>query len=304
MSAKNQPIAFVYAFFMSVFGATAAACLKFIAQDLNIALICFWQSFICLIVSVILLIQRSPSRTALSQKLKVDPADRLALIIRGLSGILGFLAFYYAIREIPLIDATLLRHSSPLFVPLLAWLLLRQKTNPLALIIIMVGFAGVFITLNSSLNPSQIVSAELTSKQTYALIGLSSAAFLALSMVSTYRLKSYPASVILFYYFLISSLVSLPLSFGHWQLPTLIESLGVLYLGVSIYFTMYLYNKAFTLTSAAHIAPMTYLSVVHAGIIGYFIWDHTPSTDSLIGMAIVISCGLIAGTIGLRRAQT
>jgi len=70
---------------------------------------------------------------------------------------------------------------------------------------------------------------------------------------------------------------------------------GYLYviIGSSIYIALYLYNKAFTLSSAALVSPMTYLSIVHAGVLGWLIWGYVPSLISVLGMLIVVVCGLL-----------
>jgi drug/metabolite transporter (DMT)-like permease len=71
----------------------------------------------------------------------------------------------------------------------------------------------------------------------------------------------------------------------------------MLYIGLSIYIAMYLYNLAFTLSSAAVVSPMTYLSIVHAGILGWLVWGYVPSILSMVGMAIVVACGLLTSLI-------
>ncbi|NRA40961.1 MAG: DMT family transporter [Pseudomonadales bacterium] len=285
MSSSHSNMAFVYAFFMSLVAATAAAVIKYLAATVSVEFITFCQFAICLLVSIAVLHKKSLGIAAV---LAIETSDRLTMFIRGVSGLLGFYAFYLAIENIPLVDATLLRHSSPLFVPLVAWLWLRNSTQLRSLAIILLGFAGVYIALQP----------DLRQLNPYHLIGLGSALCLAISMVSTNYLKKYDAAIVLFYYFLISVLGMLPLAVQYWQSVNLLQLLCIGYVGASIYIAMYLYNKAFTLSNASLVAPMTYLSIVHAGLLDWLIWQYLPSWLSLLGMAIVVACGLLTTLSG------
>lgn len=276
-SAPMQP--FIYAFFMSLVAATASAALKYIGQDVSIAFILFWQFAVCLSIALIILYKKRLGVQALKA---IEKPDRPILFVRGISGLLGFYAFYTAVNEVPLVDATLLRHSSPLFVPVISLLWFGVKTPWSTVFFILLGFIGVYITLQP----------EVNNLNRYHFIGLSSAVFLALSMVSTNHLKKYDSAVVLFYYFLISFLGMLPFGIMHWQSVTLLQAGLILYIGLSIYIAMYLYNLAFTLSSASVVSPMTYLSIVHAGLLGWLIWGYVPTVVSIIGMALVVACGL------------
>ena len=130
------------------------------------------------------------------------------------------------------------------------------------------------------------------------ILGLASGAFLASSMITTNRLKNYDPNIVLFYYYLISLIGILPFGLMHWQSVNLIQGLLILYIGSSIHIALLLYTKAFTLSSAAIVSPMTYLSIVHAGILGWLIWGHIPNFISVIGMLIVAGCGIATSIIG------
>ena len=109
-----------YASLMSLMGSLAAAGSKLLDGKASAEQIVFFQYLICLLCVAHLL----PS----PHKLRIAAGDRITLVLRGLSGLLGFYALYAAIREIPLIEAVLLRNTAPFFVPLLAALWLHSKT--------------------------------------------------------------------------------------------------------------------------------------------------------------------------------
>ena len=283
-SAQVSIMPYVFAFFMSLVAATASAALKYIGTDVSIEFITFFQFVICLSIACGVLVRK---KIGLKQLASIEKPDRLILLVRGLSGLLGFYAFYTAISHIPLVDATLLRHSSPFFVPIIALLWFSAKTPWRTVFFIVLGFVGVYITLRP----------DTIGLNIYHLVGLSSALCLALSMVTTNHLKKYDSAIVLFYYFFISFVGMLPFGIKYWQVVSWLQAGLILYIGLSIYVAMYLYNKAFTLSSASLIAPMTYLSIVHAGFLGWLIWGYVPSLLSMFGMAIVVACGLVTTLI-------
>ena len=49
---------------------------------------------------------------------------------------------------------------------------------------------------------------------------------------------------------------------------------------------------AFTLASGAIVAPIRYVSVVWAAVLGYAIWDDVPDARVILGAAIIVAAGL------------
>jgi drug/metabolite transporter (DMT)-like permease len=213
-------------------------------------------------------------------------SDRLGLhFFRGAVGVLGFYLFYGALDHIPMVDAILLRQSAPLSVPLVVWAWNREHITGSDWIPLLIGFIGVGIILRPS--PEGL--------SWWHAGGFLSALCLAISMVATHKLATTePASRILLYYFLLSLACVAPFSindFGElrWQ-----EWAAMLYIGVSIYYTLRLYTRAYAMAPAYAIAPINYFAVVLAGFWGWLIWFQVPDGWSLAGSALVICGGLLA----------
>ena len=73
----------------------------------------------------------------------------------------------------------------------------------------------------------------------------------------------------------------------------------MIYIGVSIYFTLRLYTRAYSMAPASAIAPINYFAVVLAGLWGWVFWRQVPDAWSVVGRALVICGGLL--TIYLSR---
>ncbi len=82
--------------------------------------------------------------------------------VRGLGGVLSQALMFVAILKMPLMNTVLLSNSAPLFIPLIAWVWLREKISVSTAISLAVGFVGIQFILKpgASLlrNPAALVA--------------------------------------------------------------------------------------------------------------------------------------------------
>ncbi|WP_299199742.1 DMT family transporter [uncultured Amphritea sp.] len=213
-------------------------------------------------------------------------------LARGVSGWLCFYTYYLALNEIPLGEAALLRNAAPLIVPLVVLLLLKYRMPLLNWLPVVIGFIGIALVLKpdgSRFDPWHIAA-------------VASAIFLSVSIVTTRMLtQTEPTNRILFYYFALSALFSLPLAVADWQ-PVPVASVPLMIgISLSIWCTMWLYTKAYSYAKATVIAPISYVGVLFAGLLGWLFWQQVPDMMSVIGAALVISGGI--GSVWLGREK-
>ncbi|WP_439133661.1 DMT family transporter [Pseudomaricurvus sp.] len=284
----HKGVAFALA--TAVVGSSAGAAGKLIAEDLAAPMIVFVQFAICLIIML-------PSMLKLGVRSLHSPHWKKHLV-RGLGGWISFFAFYQALGQIPLVDATLLRNTAPLFVPLVIWLwagvfVPSNRWPPL-----IIGFIGIAIILRPQSGAQDLNIAYL--------VGLASGLLLAVSMVGTRLLSQYETSgKIMFYYFALSFVLSLPLALFNWQTIPPKSWPYLIYIGLSIFIAMWLYTKAYSYASPSIVSPISYFSVVFAGLLGWIVWGHLPSALSFAGIAIVVVAGIYTVYLGsLTNKQT
>ncbi len=206
-------------------------------------------------------------------------------LIRGFAGWACFYTYYLAIGNIPLVEASLLRNTAPICVPFFAFMVFGNRIGLWGVIGIALGFAGVIF----------ILKPEGAAISLWHGVGFLSGVTLALSMIYTRELaQTEPSNRILFYYFLISLVLSTPLAIINFDPIPLKAWPALLFVGFSIFITMKLYNHAYAHAPANSIAPLTYFGVVFAGIYGWLFWDQIPDIKSLVGMVLVISGGVLA----------
>ena len=150
------------------------------------------------------------------------------------------------------------------------------------------GFIGVLLILRpdtGSINPGH-------------LFGMLAGIGLAISMATTRALStSEPATRVLFYYFFISFIAATPMGLAHISpVPgTLLPAL--LYVGLSIFLTMVLYNRAYSHAPTSLVAPLGYVAVPAAALIDWLIWQHLPDLWMLAGCTLIILSGIFAVTL-------
>lgn len=283
---QNIKIAAIYAIFTSLFATVVAAITKYLTATISVGTIVFIQYLICLFTLL-------PWLSVAGWKgLKSEHIGKH--FIRGFAGWMCFYTYYLAISHIPLVDASLLRNTAPICVPFFMYLLFRTNMSWHKGAGIAIGFIGVLL----------ILKPEGDNLSLWHAVGFASGITLSLSMIYTRELASTePSNRILFYYFAISMVLSLPLALGSWTPIPLQLWPAMLMIGFSIFITMKLYNLAYTYGPANTIAPLSYFGVVFAGLLGWIIWGHKPDAQSLLGITLVVGGGIASLVTASSRFQ-
>ncbi|CAA0109847.1 Riboflavin transporter [Zhongshania aliphaticivorans] len=255
---------------------TIAAVGKHVSQDVHVSAIVLVQYGISFLFAL-------PSVMKAGRQGILTSRPRLHLI-RGVSGCACFYLYYVALSKISLVEASLLRSSAPLMVPLVIFVWFSQRVRKEAWPPLVIGFVGVMLVLKPGF-------ADFSQWHVLALL---SALGLAVSMVSTRVLAQHePQNRILFYYFSISLLVSLPFYFWNGQAIPTSAWPSLLYMGVASYLCFVMYTLAYRYVSASALAPISYFGVVFSGLLDWLIWEHIPDTLTFIGIACVVMGGVL-----------
>ena len=205
-------------------------------------------------------------------------------VVRALTGLLSQALFFIAVKNIALVDAVLLANAAPLFIPIVALVWMRTSIRPAVIASLLIGFVGVILILKPS--------AELL-KDPAALIAISAAAFSAVALVSVNTLSSTDKSdTILFYYFLISTVATLPFACMQWQNPQGDQWMYLLGIGLFMALSQLFIILAYTHATASQIAPFNYSVVIFSGIIGWIVWKTSLDLTALFGIVLVCAGGI------------
>jgi drug/metabolite transporter (DMT)-like permease len=197
---------------------------------------------------------------------------------RALVGLAAMYGFFYAIAHLPLSNAMVFTYSSPVFIPLVAWLFLKEKITPLMLLAAFVGLIGVGLVAKPDVGMFNWLS----------LVGISSSFLAAMAFVTVRALAATePATRTVFYFCLIATFVSAIPMCWHWRVLTLQELYYLVGAGTLATISQISLSKAYAYAPAGKIGPANYLAIIFAGMWAWVLWDERPDVLAIIGMLLI-----------------
>ena len=209
--------------------------------------------------------------------------NRRFLIIRSVVGWSAMLCAFYALSKIPLADAAVLHHTSPLFVALFGALFLGERLSKRLFVIMAIALVGVLL----------VYQPGARSLSYAGLISLLSGALAALAYVTVRHLHQTDSTwVIAFHMATTTALLSLPFMVFDFVVPTYGEWLALFAAGLCGTGGQIFLTQAYAYDQAARIAPFSYAAVLWAAFFGIVIWDEVPNRFAVVGMLLIIACGV------------
>ncbi len=224
--------------------------------------------------------------------LRVARAQWLALVLRAALLLISTFCFIAAIRVMPLADALAIVFVAPFIVLLVGKFYLGEDVGPRRVGAAMVGFVGVLFVIQPSFAAFGAV----------ALFPLGTAIGFAFYILVTRGLSRRMHPVTLqFHTGLIASLLCLPvllLAQGSgtelldlaW--PERIAWLWLFGVGCFAAISHMMMTYALSLAPSATLAPLQYLELPVATLLGYLVFQDFPNALTLTGITIIIGAGL------------
>lgn len=190
---------------------------------------------------------------------------------------------FYSFGEVSLAEAYTLILTMPLFTVVFALILQQETLKPQTLLLTLLGFVGVYFTLNPSFGSLQLAL--------LAALGCAAIESVSFLLVGRYREQETPQS------FAVYGLSLLVLSTGiytlfHYQpmsLASVAISLGG---GICYALATALVVSAFHIGSPTAVSSMQYTQLVWGMLLSFFIWQEWPSTHAIWGGLLVSVAGL------------
>lgn len=257
-------------------GCVTNALLKYLGATLNPWKITFYRCFFSTVVLLPIIYGRSASRVSVRS---------LGLhVVRGLVFALAMSLWSYSLPKVPIALAILINFTTPLFVLVLAPLMLNEQVTWHVWSATTLAFLGI----GAVLQPVQDFS--LVS----LLLVLASALFGLLDVLNKKQLYRSSISAMLFYASFFATLFLTPAIFMPGPSPSYYEFGGLVLLGLGSNLLLYCLLRAFALSSASSLAPFRYLELPVAAMIGYFFFREVPDSSIYLGAVVVIPCTLFA----------
>lgn len=206
-------------------------------------------------------------------------------LVRGAILVLSSIFFVNALRFLPLADATAINYSTPTVVVLLAVIFLHERMTRPRIAFVVAGVIGMTLIVRPGAQLFQGAS----------LLALGAAACYATFQILTRKLADEDSRVLLFYPALVGTLL-LTLALPSLRLPGGIPWQDVLLIVVAGLFGTighFLFILAFQRAPASGLTPFTYMQLVWATLIGWFVFGDFPARLTLIGMGVISASGLL-----------
>ena len=287
MEFNNLKAALMVAIAMTMI-TTNDAIVKHITQVFNVGQIIFLRgALICIIFALVMRLRRQP--------VFGPQSFHRWNLLRGLFELGATLSFLTGLSLLPIAVASTLGFSSPIFLALLAALVLKENVGTGRWAIVLLGFGGVLL-----------ITSPFSEEASWAVVfPLVCAFFVALrDLAIRYVPASIPSSQVAFTNAWIvclgGGLFSVLQGWGEadwsWYL-WFFAIAGAMYCGYLFFIV------GSRIGELSFIGPFKYVSILVALIYGYLIWGDRPTLVMLAGALVIVASGIILVSTEKRKAR-
>lgn len=216
------------------------------------------------------------------------------VMVRSLTLAGATLFMVLAFQRMPVAETTAMVFLSPLLVVLLAGRVLGEKVGVPEWLATVVGFAGILLIARpgANLDPMGVVYAM------GAVVVLT-----GYQMLSRILAATESTLAMLFNGAVVGSVFFGLMLPWYWQggLPPLEHVLLFSVAGAAATLGHFLFTAAYETTEASKLAPLMYVQLVWAGLLGWLVFDQVPDTLSLAGILLITAAGV---SVGIRSRRT
>ena len=258
------------------FGTVMLSFLKIAQEDVNVYVAGFFRFFLGLVIILPYIIKKKNTvlkTTHLKQH-----------FLRAILGLPAMLLYFSALVLLPIEKLTAISFVVPLIVTILAVFFLGEKIYIYRTLALILGFSGMLVIIRPGFVDISIG----------VYMVLFSALLWSINIIITKKIsKDDSAITILAYQSIFMSLLSFFFVIFFWEMPSL-KTFIYLILAAMCGTVLHLaLNHAFKLVDVSMTQPYSFLNLVFASIIGYFVFDEIPDLYTWIGALIIFTGVLI-----------
>lgn len=245
-------------------------------------------------IPTLIFIQKDKKSLSFVQYLKTDEIK--IHVIRGVSGVIMVYLFLFALKSSSTSQANLLSNTTPIFVPLVAYLWKKIPINHYLWPGLALSFVGLFFLLHPEMEWKNISSFSAL------LSGVIGAIVIFAVRISN---DTEPVLRTIFYYNLISILFSgiLTLIENHPISPLhFMEFLPLLAIGLLGFFCQFFFTFSVKLSCPKFIAPFSYIDVIFCLLFDLIIWNTKILPLEWLGMGLILSGLILVSRISYKKS--
>jgi drug/metabolite transporter (DMT)-like permease len=273
---SNNKLAISLIIISVFFGTVMLSFLKIAQEDVNVYVAGFFRFFLGLIIILPYIIKK--------KDLVLKTNHLKQHFLRAILGLPAMLLYFSALVLLPIEKLTAISFVVPLIVTILAVFFLGEKIYIYRTLALMLGFSGMLVIIRPGFVDISIG----------VYMVLFSALLWSINIIITKKIsKDDSAITILAYQSIFMSLLSFFIVIFFWEMPSLktfIYLVLAAMCGTVLHLTL---NHAFKLVDVSMTQPYSFLNLVFASIIGYFVFDEIPDFNTWIGALIIFTGVLI-----------
>ena len=215
-----------------------------------------------------------------ANKVSLIGNNQKPLILAALGGVASMVLFFYTVQNIPFGAAVILKYLAPIFAAVLAVLILKENVRPVQWGFFLLSFLGLILMKGFDF---RIDNFNL-------LIGLAGALVTGGTWIVIKRMgkTEHPLTVVN-YMMICGTIVAGVYCLYDWQSPSNYDYLLLFLAGLGGFIGQWFITKAFQIELASNVAPLKYLEVFFALIIGFIWFDESYEMMSFIGILMILS---------------
>jgi len=205
-------------------------------------------------------------------------------MLRGFLFFIGITLWGIGVKGSLLATSSVIGLSEPFFVLLFSIIILKEKVG-------LQRFLAIFLCFLSILFMIDFSEFNVNSSSFFLLLGT---AFVALYQILNKKCANIDNKITaMIYYSFFGFLVSLPLLFYNFVVPSFKELMFLMSLGLSADLLLFSLLKGYALAEASFLSPLKYSEFVYSVILGYVFFHELPILKSLIVVFIIMITNIL-----------
>ena len=244
--------------------------MKFLSNDLNTFITCFYRCLLGLIL-ILPFVAKNKFQALKSNNMKLQ-------FSRSMINIISMICWFSALGMMQLEKATALGFTTPLFTTVLAVIFLGEiirihRTAALAL-----GFVGILVIIRPGYIPFEYST----------LLMLIASLSFSFVLIFVKRLSTIDTNLtIIFYHLLFMTPVFFIISLFFWEPITFNQLLIFIIMGIAGLLSHWCMTQSLKMSDTTFVMPLQFTKLIWVSLIGLFIFSETPDFWTWIGGVII-----------------
>jgi len=259
-----------------------SVCVKAVGGEIPVSELIFARATISLIITRILLYKKN-----------INPwgSQKGLLLIRGLFGTIALFCIFKALTILPIATATVIQYIYPTFTVICAYFILKEYILKRIIFSIFIGWVGIILVTQ----PEWTLNSNNVETLTAVAIALLGALMTSLAYICVRKLSAKENPLVIIYYFpLVSIPLSLPFIINNFVLPTGIDWILIIGIGIFTQIGQLCITEGLRLIPAGQATSLNYSQVIFASIAGFFLFQESLTTEFYLGGLCVLTSTIIS----------